>query len=127
MKLLKKKSGGHWAKNIDAMKQIKPDEFRKLTKTTKHEQRTSLKSVCFTQIFGLFRVCFRQISLYYVWLCRFTKKVTMGKSDNIDILVNIANHGEDAYETQLIVDMPIGIEFKEIRNQVVSIIAFFPD
>jgi hypothetical protein len=30
----------------------------------------------------------------------------MGKSDNIDILVNIRNKAEDAYEARLIIDMP---------------------
>jgi hypothetical protein len=35
----------------------------------------------------------------------------MCKSDNIDILVNIRNKAEDAYEARLIIDMPPGIQY----------------
>jgi hypothetical protein len=49
----------------------------------------------------------------------------MGKSDNIDILVNIRNKAEDAYEARLIIDMPPGIQYNGIRNQFVSILSLY--
>ena len=39
--MMKKKSGGHWAKNINAKKWIKPEEYENLTIITEYKQQTS--------------------------------------------------------------------------------------
>ncbi|VDI79515.1 Hypothetical predicted protein [Mytilus galloprovincialis] len=46
-----------------------------------------------------------------------TNRVIMGNANSIDIIVNIANRGEDAYETYLYIDLPKGVEYGGIRNQ----------
>lgn len=51
---------------------------------------------------------------------RLTNRVIMGNANSIDIIVNIANRGEDAYETYLYIDLPKGVEYGGIRNQEVS-------